>query len=395
VSEAVSFGLDSVSSCGDTGRLRSADDHAADHDDDPLVLMLSEFLSPCRRSRFTLALLLFALLLAGCDDEGASTDVAQDAPTDVRADVQRDAAADGADDTGDDGGADVAVDADASADAADTRDTTSGGLDIPFDIKYEDTRGVDADGVASDADAVETDVADADASDAGVELDPEGPNGPTPFDDLYQLRGGQMRLALHDRVDNHTSLGYNAAREAMYDELNGIDVNDGQIECYYTGNMTAPDGTRAPGNFNTEHSWPRSRGADMEPAESDIHHLFPATSISNQARAAYLYGETPCDQSTSCDWFGGGSELGPSVIDASTVFEVRPERRGDIARAQFYFAVRYSMDIEEDVETFLREWNDSDPVDALELDRNDRIEAVQSNRNPFVDRPDYVQVIDF
>ena len=38
----------------------------------------------------------------------------------------------------------------------------------------------------------------------------------------------------------------------------------------------------------------------------------------------------------------------------------------------------------------LLEWNAEDPVSTKELDRNEAIYAIQNNRNPFIDRPDYV-----
>ena len=75
------------------------------------------------------------------------------------------------------------------------------------------------------------------------------------------------------------------------------------------------------------------------------------------------------------------------------VMMVRPERRGDIARAQFYMAVRYDMPLEDEMEAALRSWNDADPPDAREQARNDAVEDGQGNRNPFVDRPDFVSRI--
>ena len=75
------------------------------------------------------------------------------------------------------------------------------------------------------------------------------------------------------------------------------------------------------------------------------------------------------------------------------IFEVRPKFRGDIARAHFYFAVRYNQPIPQDEENILRAWHHEDPVDARERKRNNEIEKVQLNRNCFVDRPDFVDLI--
>ena len=41
----------------------------------------------------------------------------------------------------------------------------------------------------------------------------------------------------------------------------------------------------------------------------------------------------------------------------------------------------------------LLEWNELDPVDAGEEYRNDYIETIQGNRNPFIDNEDYAEAI--
>ena len=81
--------------------------------------------------------------------------------------------------------------------------------------------------------------------------------------------------------------------------------------------------------------------------------------------------------------------------------------KGDIARAMFYMAVRYEGDEinTENLElsdtpnvknaefgklSSLLEWHVRDPVDDKELKRNDIIEEIQGNRNPFVDDPTLV-----
>jgi len=90
-----------------------------------------------------------------------------------------------------------------------------------------------------------------------------------------------------------------------------------------------------------------------------------------------------------------GSALGKD-FSGRTAFEVRAERRGDIARALFYFSVRYALRIDAEQEQTLRLWHATDPVDEGELRRNDAVEHVQKNRNPFVDHPEFVtKITDF
>jgi hypothetical protein len=86
--------------------------------------------------------------------------------------------------------------------------------------------------------------------------------------------------------------------------------------------------------------------------------------------------------------------------------------KGDIARSQFYMAVRYEGGAgEPDLElventvlisssaaymgrlSTLIQWHKLDPVDAAERQRNDGVYGYQGNRNPFVDHPDWVQTV--
>ena len=283
--------------------------------------------------------------------------------------------------------------------------------DIEQDVmEVADADVVDLVDTVDAIDAVElTDIAD--------QSDAQGP-----FDDLESLSDETLKAALLGRIDDQTDLGYSGdgiARELMF---SFIDEVDGRVECIYTGrsvvaeNPEAPpvgddmsldeidntpgtdcqmaDGTVVDCDFNTEHSWPRSQGANSAPAESDLHHLFPSWDYANNMRSSYDFGETVCE-GEACDWAEGGSELGDNLT-SSTVFQVRPKFRGDIARAQFYFSVRYDRGIDTTQEQVLRQWHLDDPVDDQERIRNDRIELWQGNRNPFVDRPDFVdRIADF
>jgi len=46
-------------------------------------------------------------------------------------------------------------------------------------------------------------------------------------------------------------------------------------------------------------------------------------------------------------------------------------------------------------ETILKQWHWMDPVDEEEMARNDYIESIQNNRNPFIDSMNFACYIDF
>lgn len=265
--------------------------------------------------------------------------------------------------------------------------------------------GLDGDaGAASDAGVSLIDgglLVDAGApADAGVSELTDCPEYPgdgdaDDYSEIEHLRDEALRAALLARVDRHNSLGYENAKVALFgDGLGdgGIDVRDGGVECAYTARTFAPELLDRTGGYNVEHSWPQSEGASEPVPRSDMHHLFPVERGWNSARGTLSYGNTDC-VATACRRFEGGSEIGPRIGGAEFVMEVRPERRGDIARAHFYFAVRYALPIPNAEESALRRWHHCDPPDALEQDRNDAIESQQGNRNPFVDRPEFVDYI--
>lgn len=278
----------------------------------------------------------------------------------------------------------------ADVDAADAHDTTDA-PDAADVVETGDSGGADA---ADTGDAADIPVEVIELPEAAPYCDVNACAFDTEFDDLEALENDALRTALNERVSIASSYGYDTARNLMYAPSGGVDVNDGMVECVYTGVRAAADGTRTPeGIFNTEHVWPRDRGADVTPALSDMHHIRPTLEAANTARANFHFGETPCNGGPTCTWSLDGSELGTSPYGVGRVFEVRAERRGDIARSMFYFAVRYGLPIDEVEEATLRVWNVEDPPDEFERTRHERVVALQHNRNPFIDRPDFVERI--
>ena len=53
----------------------------------------------------------------------------------------------------------------------------------------------------------------------------------------------------------------------------------------------------------------------------------------------------------------------------------------------------YNLPIIGNVQT-LKQWNELDPVDQAEIDRNNAIEKVQGSRNRFIDNPHAVKDLD-
>lgn len=87
------------------------------------------------------------------------------------------------------------------------------------------------------------------------------------------------------------------------------------------------------------------------------------------------------------------SRFGVGSAGSDDVFEPPVNHRGNVARALFYFSVRYELPISEDEEVVLRKWHKQDPVDEAEHARNQEIFEIQKTRNPFIDFPDLVDSI--
>ena len=179
-------------------------------------------------------------------------------------------------------------------------------------------------------------------------------------------------------------------------------------------------------DFNTEHVWPRSRGAQTGPStdgasHNDLHHLAPAFGTFNSARSNRAFGDDfdgPNDtqkwlRNSTTRYHASGPPTDPATwsrvefdflrqpdngdgyksLDELGRFDVRHALRGDVARMAAYFLVTYRIEAEDGDEgrafidatlDVLRDWHEADPVDAFEGQRNERIYRAQGNRNPFV-----------
>lgn len=198
----------------------------------------------------------------------------------------------------------------------------------------------------------------------------------------------------------HNTLGYSTARKYMY---NYIDNHNNTITCVYSGyekSWTYGGTGTNPSPINCEHTIPQSFFDEGEPMRSDIHHLFPTYENWNSARSNYPFDDIPDAQTTKWMYLSNyQTSIPTSNLDLyseyySSTFEPREDHKGNVARAVFYFFTMYptqagNISSVADPE-LLYQWHLADPVDDLEIARNDKIETYQGNRNPYIDYPEKV-----
>lgn len=242
----------------------------------------------------------------------------------------------------------------------------------------------------------------------------QGPNNcGTYYSTANGKKGEALKTALWAIIKNHTDIGYGGLREAyMITDVRA----DGYIRDWYSNTTHYVPGSPF-GNYskegdayNREHSVPQSWFNEASPMKADIVHVFPVDGYVNNRRSDFPFGEvgTVTYQSNN-----GYSKLGYGKDDLDyhqTVFEPNDEIKGDIARIYFYMATCYEDKVTSwagqsftgpsKYQPFaqwtldmLMRWSAQDPVDEVELARNEGVYTVQQNRNPFVDYPGLEQYV--
>ena len=185
---------------------------------------------------------------------------------------------------------------------------------------------------------------------------------------------------------------YNDARSILWRSL----YRDGG-NTLYCGQLF--DSQRRNG-FNVEHVFPmswvtnsldcgtrnqcRSRSSTFNKIEADMHNLYPSRSDVNQARSSFAFGVINGEQRD----FGKDCDF--EVNEQQRIAEPSPKVRGEVARAMFYMAYQYrqfGLELFTKQQRLLLQWHQADPPSEQERARNDKIEELQGNRNPFIDDP--------
>jgi endonuclease I len=227
--------------------------------------------------------------------------------------------------------------------------------------------------------------------------------------------GTSLQQALHDIIDNHTSISYSAIWDAfkttdkkangkVWDMYSDIPGGTPPYEFTFVSDQCGSYGTEAD-CYNREHSWPKSWFNDASPMYTELFHIVATDGYVNGRRSNYPYGEVGTASWTSLN----GSKLGTCATPgySGIVFEPRDEYKGDFARNYFYMATRYfnedsgwpgsdmvtGSQFKPWARAMLLIWAQLDPVSQKEIDRNNAVYAIQHNRNPYIDHPEYANSV--
>lgn len=203
--------------------------------------------------------------------------------------------------------------------------------------------------------------------------------------EFRNMDGGDIKSSLRSMMSkNHRSMSYGQAKDVMFGK---VDNENGEVCCVYS-DLFCIRTSKTPNHnqMNAEHTWPQSKGATGV-AKSDLHHLFPTVSKINSARSNYPF----CNVVT-VKWEMNGSKVGRDS-KGTTCFEPPEIHKGNVARAMFYFSIRYNKGIDADQEEVLRSWHRESPVDRAEEERHAGIVRHQQNENYFITNPELVDLV--
>ena len=185
-------------------------------------------------------------------------------------------------------------------------------------------------------------------------------------------------------------VGYDEARQNMFQKIDVYTDSSGNrvVRSVYSKDVyKVGSGIPSANNngVNTEHTWPQSKlkqFSNFNTTRADLFHLFPSDAKTNSDRGNFPFSEC-----------SGEDNVAGHLCQDRNSFEPPTWHKGQVARAMFYMSTVYNMSIEATQEKTLRSWHASYPVSDTERARAEKIYQYQGNRNPFIDHPEWVNLI--
>lgn len=118
--------------------------------------------------------------------------------------------------------------------------------------------------------------------------------------------------------------------------------------------------------------------ARYKDASADLHNLWPAEPKTDEMRKHYVFfdGEESAGNKGDCNF-----------ITFDRGVEPRDYAKGEIARSMLYILWKYRLPDYEQLPLMMK-WHNTYPVNAEERWRNEKINAIQGNENPFISDPE-------
>lgn len=233
------------------------------------------------------------------------------------------------------------------------------------------------------------------------------------YDNLNEdLTGSQFRTQLANLITTtHTHLTSYDSLSSHYLKTDYDPNNPQNLIMFYTGTSV-----KWPGNFsgviNREHVWPKDAGRafpEKTGPGGDLQHIRPCDNNLNSTRGSKSYDElTPGSSGVKVAAENGSTSYGKGeglCYTNSTFFYPAKGYRGATARILFYLQTRwgdtYSLKFVDSagncktigkISTLLK-WHLEEPPTDQEILRNNEAAKIQGNRNPFIDHPEYAEMI--
>lgn len=234
------------------------------------------------------------------------------------------------------------------------------------------------------------------------------------YDSAIGFTGVNLKTKLNLIIKDHIQFPYTSTNTDVWDILKETDrdtLNPNNVLMIYSGwSINASLEYDGGNGWSREHVWAKSHGdfGTSQGAGTDVHALRPCDISVNSARNSRWFAEC------STEYIDGNGATGSYTSSSEWVWKPNDNVKGDVARMIFYMSTRYEgVGSEPDLEIIdyipsdnftnlpvhaklsdLMQWHIDDPVDDWERNRNNIIYYdYQNNRNPFIDHPEYAQLL--
>ena len=229
------------------------------------------------------------------------------------------------------------------------------------------------------------------------------------YRDATGKKQAALKTALYKIMGNPTTKNYGELWYWYYDtdrrsDKSCIDRYSNEVRYFSSQNGSALSG------MNKEHGIAQSWwGGGTTGIGADLQHVMPSDTEANSRKSNYGMGVV-----TQQSWTNGSIKVGKGYAGNNglvNMWEPADKWKGDFARIYFYIVTAYegkALVQQEGANTMQNntypklqpwayqlylEWAKNDPVDAIEIARNEAVYKIQSNRNPFIDYPGLEQYI--